>query len=73
MIDRSKYCASLDIDCIRFLGVRNRGEYGYVTVDRKPYRVYLPDGEFLGTVNSLGDALPFILDHGYQPFRIRLS
>lgn len=63
MTNRSKYHATLDVDCIGFLDVRNGGEYGYVEVDQKPYRVRLPDGELIGTVNSLCDALPLILDH----------
>jgi hypothetical protein len=53
----------LDTDCIRFINVYNWGELGYVDVGEKPYRVRLPEGELVGTVNSLCDALPLILDH----------
>jgi len=58
---KSKYRAMLDEDCVRFINPRNRGEYGYLEVDQTPYQ--LPDGELVGTVNSLCDALPLIFDH----------
>jgi hypothetical protein len=63
MKQRWKYLATPDIDCVRFRDPRDASEYGYVEVDQKPYPVRLPDGELVGTVNALCDALPLILEH----------
>jgi hypothetical protein len=62
MTKRSKYRAELDADCIRFINPYNEAEYGYVNVGEKPFPVHLPDGEPIGAVDSLCDALPLILD-----------
>lgn len=63
MASRSKYFASPDTDCIRFLARYDGAECGYVEVGQKPYVVRLPDGELVGTVNALCDAMPLILEH----------
>lgn len=68
MASKSKYSATLDADCVRFINRYDTGEYGYVEVDRKPYHVRLPDGELVGTVNSLCDALPLIIDHNEKEY-----
>ena len=44
---------------IRFINRHNGGECGYVEVGEKPYRV---SPELVGTVNSLCEALPLILN-----------
>ena len=60
---RSQYEYMLDTNCIRFIGKHNGGEYGYVEVIQHPFPVRSPVGELIGTVKSLGDALPLILEH----------
>jgi hypothetical protein len=60
---RSQYEYMLDTNCIRFIGKHNGGEYGYVEVIQHPFPVRSPVGELIGTVKSLGDTLPLILEH----------
>ena len=69
MNPRSKFRGFLDEDRIWFR-YNSGGEYGYVDVDVKPYHVRFPDGELVGTVNSLCDALP-LLAAGYEMERFR--
>ena len=62
MIAASKYRVLLDEDRLWFTNAHSGGEHGYVEIGEKPFRVHFPDGELAGTVNSLCDALPLILD-----------
>ena len=57
----SKIRAEMDVDYIRFIHKYNHSECGYVEVGEKPYRVRLPDGELVGTVDRINDALPLFL------------
>jgi hypothetical protein len=75
MTNRPQYGYMLDTDCIRFVDKHIDGEYGYVKMRERPYPVRFPDGELIGTVTSLCDALPLILERGeelYAEHRRRL-
>ena len=62
MTSRSKYRATLDTDCVRFMNVYNGDDMGYVEVGEKPFSVRFPTGELVGIADGLRDALPLLLD-----------
>jgi len=63
----NRYRARSDTERIYF--TRDNGaEYGYVETGDVPFQVRLPDGELIGTVDALCDALPLILDPSEQEY-----
>ena len=63
-----KYRVLIDEDRLWFINPWSGGEYGYVDAGQKPFIVCYPDGEVVGRVNSLRDALPLILDRREQKY-----